>query len=126
MFRSAGAVLQAFQVVRIISSFPAVERLGRDAEVAAGKASIVIMGIIVIKPFEPLPGWLRQHRDARQAPRTRYYTAIDTHSAAIITSSHDTSSVTHLSERDQSIPIVEQHTKSMKFEDNLGYRAKHP
>ena len=26
----------------------------------------------------------------------------------------------------ESIPIVEHHTKSMKFEDNLGYRAKHP
>ena len=88
-------------MIRVISPLPPIESLRRDAEIAAGEASIVTMGIVVIKPFESLPGLLRQHRDARQAPRTRYYAAIDTHSAAIITSSHDTSSVTHLSERDQ-------------------------
>ena len=38
----------------VIAHFPAVESLGRDAKVAVGKLGILIMGIIVIKPFHSL------------------------------------------------------------------------
>ena len=58
MFRPTGVVFQAFQVVRIIASLPPVEGLRADAKVAAGEASIVTTGIIVVKPFKSLPGFL--------------------------------------------------------------------
>ena len=40
----------------VVAPFPAVEGLWRDAEVAAGKSGIVTMGVIIIKPFQSLPG----------------------------------------------------------------------
>jgi len=46
-------------MVGIISPFPAVEGLRRDAEVAAGEAGVLIMGFVVIKPFQSLPGLFR-------------------------------------------------------------------
>jgi len=51
-----GAILKALQMVRVIAAFPAVESLRADPEVATGKPSIVVMGVVVIKPFESLPG----------------------------------------------------------------------
>ena len=42
----------------VIASLPAVKSLGTDIEVAAGETSIVPTGVIVIKPFESLPGFL--------------------------------------------------------------------
>ncbi len=50
-------VLQGFQVMGVISTFPAVESLRRDAEVAASEASIFSMRVIVIKPFKSVPGF---------------------------------------------------------------------
>ena len=84
----------------IVAAPPAIEGLWRDAKIAAGEAGIVPMGVVVIKPFQPLPGLPGQIRDASQASSTRYHTAINAHSAAIVQHSH-TSGVTHLSERDQ-------------------------
>jgi len=70
----------------IISSFPAIEGLREDAEVTASEAGILIMGIVVIKPFgdacETSISWNR---------------AVDIHNATIISSLH-VSCVTHLSE----------------------------
>jgi hypothetical protein len=84
-----GTVLQTLQMVGIIAMLPMVEGLRRDTEVAAGKPGIMTMGVIVIEPFQSLPGLLRQpHRYARQASGTRYYAAIDIHNAAIIPTSH--------------------------------------
>ena len=40
-----------------IAPFPATESSGRDAKVAAGKSGIVIMGFIVVKSSESLPGF---------------------------------------------------------------------
>ena len=88
--------------MRVVAAFPAIEGLGRDAEIPAGKSGVVPMGVIVVKPLEPLPGFLRQrNRDARQAFCTRYDATVYTHNAAIIAPSHLASSVTYLSERDQ-------------------------
>jgi len=42
----------------VIALLPAVEGLGRDVEVSAGETSIVITGIVVIKPFQSLSGLL--------------------------------------------------------------------
>ena len=53
-----GMVLKALQMPGIIVSLPAVEGLRADIEVAAGEASIVTTGIIVVKPFKSLPGFL--------------------------------------------------------------------
>jgi hypothetical protein len=47
-------------VIGVIEALPAVEGLGADAEIPAGEAGIVIMRVIVVKPFEPLPSWFRQ------------------------------------------------------------------
>ncbi len=55
MLGPMGSILQ---VVRIISSFPAIEGLRGDAEIVAGETGIAIMEIVVIKLFEPLPGFL--------------------------------------------------------------------
>jgi hypothetical protein len=41
-----------------IAALPTVEGLRRNVKVAAGEASIVTTGVIVIKPFKPLPGFL--------------------------------------------------------------------
>jgi len=43
---------------RVIASLPAVKGLWADIKVAAGEASMVSMGVIVIKPFKSLPGFL--------------------------------------------------------------------
>ena len=40
----------------VIASLPAIEGLWADVEVAAGKVGIVPTGVVVIKPFESLPG----------------------------------------------------------------------
>ena len=57
MFRPVGVVLQTLYILGIIASLPAVEGLWADIEVAAGKPSIVITGVIVIKPLKSLPGF---------------------------------------------------------------------
>ncbi|GAH51720.1 unnamed protein product, partial [marine sediment metagenome] len=41
----------------VIAPLPAVEGLWADIKVAAGEASIVTTGVIVVKPFESLPGF---------------------------------------------------------------------
>ena len=46
-------------MVRVVSSLPAIEGLRADAKVAAGESSVLTMGVIVVKPFESLPGFLR-------------------------------------------------------------------
>jgi len=58
------------------------------------------MGLIVIEPLEPFPGFLREHRDTGQALISRGLTA-HVHSAAIIPSLHDLC-VTKVSELEQS------------------------
>ncbi len=42
----------------VIAPLPAVESLWADIEGAAGEMSIVPTGIVVVKPFESLPGFL--------------------------------------------------------------------
>ena len=42
----------------VIAPLPAIEGLGTNIKVAAGGASIVTTGAIVVKPFESLPGFL--------------------------------------------------------------------
>lgn len=56
MLGLVGMVLQALYMPRVIASLPTVEGLGRNVKVAAGKTSIVTTGVIVIKPFQSLPG----------------------------------------------------------------------
>jgi hypothetical protein len=43
----------------IVAVLPAVEGLGRNAEISAGETSIVAMPLVVVKPFESLLGLLR-------------------------------------------------------------------
>ena len=43
----------------VIASLPAVKSPRADIEVAAGEASIVTTGVVVVKPFESLPGFFR-------------------------------------------------------------------
>ena len=52
------AVLQTLYMPGVIASLPAIKGLRADVKVAAGKTSIVSMGVIVIKPFKSLPGFL--------------------------------------------------------------------
>ena len=52
-----GAVLKAIQPFGIVASLPAIESLRADAEVAAGKAGITSVCIIIIKPFQSLAGF---------------------------------------------------------------------
>ncbi len=40
----------------VIASLPAVEGLWADVEVVTGKMGLVPTGVVVIKPFESLPG----------------------------------------------------------------------
>ena len=49
-----GTVLKALQMPGVIASLPTVKSLWRDAKVAAGKASIVSMRVVIIKPFKSL------------------------------------------------------------------------
>jgi hypothetical protein len=46
-----GAILQALQMVGIIAPFPPVKGLRTDAEVATGESSVVMVGVVVVKPF---------------------------------------------------------------------------
>jgi hypothetical protein len=57
MLRAMRAVLQAFNVPGLIALLPTIEGLGGDAKISAGKSGIVIMGFIVVKPFESLSGF---------------------------------------------------------------------
>ena len=54
-----GPVLQACYMPGVIAPLPAVEGPRADAIVVTGEAGIVTTGIMVIKPFESLPGFLR-------------------------------------------------------------------
>ena len=51
-----GTVLKASDMLGVIASLQAVEGLWADAEVVTGKTGLVPTGIVVIKPFESLPG----------------------------------------------------------------------
>lgn len=44
---------------RVIALLPLIEGPGRDAKLATNKSGIVIIVIIVGKPFESLPGLFR-------------------------------------------------------------------
>ncbi len=57
MPRLMGTVLQAGYMPGVIAFLPAVKSLEINIEVAAGEASIVTTGVVVIKPFESLPGF---------------------------------------------------------------------
>jgi len=46
-----GAVLQCFQMPGVITPLPTVESLGADAEVPAGKTSIMPVTIVIVKPL---------------------------------------------------------------------------
>ena len=94
---------ETFQVTRIISRFPTVESLWADIKVPTGEMSIVITGIVVIKPFEPLHGLLRQPGNMCRASISSDC-ATNIHNAAIITPFHY-SCVTYLSELDQSVDV---------------------
>ena len=48
---SMGTVLKALQMPGVIAPLPTVEGLWRDAKVTVGKASIVSMRLVVVKPF---------------------------------------------------------------------------
>ena len=54
-----GTVLQACYMPGVIASLPAVEGLRADAIVATGESGIVTTGVVVVKPFESLPGFFR-------------------------------------------------------------------
>ena len=51
-------IFQALCMPGMITPFPAVEGLRRDAEVATGEAGVLIMGFVVIEPFKSLLGFL--------------------------------------------------------------------
>jgi hypothetical protein len=104
-------IFQTLYMPGIIPPFPAVESLRRDAKVATGEARILIMGPVVIEPFESLPGSLRQHPDTCQALISRNF-AVNIHNAAIIASFHDTC-VTHLSELDQGVRKHKGHAEAI-------------
>jgi hypothetical protein len=46
-----GAILQALQMVGIIAPFPPAKGLRTDAKVATGESSVVMVGVVVVKPF---------------------------------------------------------------------------
>ncbi len=56
MFGAMGAVLQALQMAGIKTPLPPIECLRTNPEVTTGEPSIVVMGVIVVKSFQPLPG----------------------------------------------------------------------
>jgi len=51
VLRAMGATFQALQAVRIIAVSPAIEGLWADPKVATGKPRIVVIGVVVVKPF---------------------------------------------------------------------------
>ncbi len=54
-----GTVLQTGYMPGVIASLPPIEGLWGDAKVAAGEASITATRLLVVKPFESLPGFFR-------------------------------------------------------------------
>jgi len=59
MLGLARALLQTLYMPGVIALFPAVKSLGTDIIVAAGETSIVPLAVIVVKPFQSLPGFFR-------------------------------------------------------------------
>jgi hypothetical protein len=51
-----GAILKTLQVMWVIAILPAIEGLGANPEVATSKPSVVVMRVIVVQPFDSLPG----------------------------------------------------------------------
>jgi hypothetical protein len=45
------AVFQSFQMPGIVASLPAIECLRADIKVPAGETGMVIMALVVVKPF---------------------------------------------------------------------------
>lgn len=43
----------------VITPLPAIEGLRGDTEVTASETGILTVGVIIIKPFKPLPGSFR-------------------------------------------------------------------
>ncbi len=69
----------------IIASLPAVEGLRADIKVTASETGIVTTRVIVVKPFESLPGSFRQLRlKPCQARSSRNYPTYYSHSNTII------------------------------------------
>ena len=99
MLRPMRAIFQALYMPGVIAPLPAIEGLWGDVKMTTGEAGTVIRSIVVVKPFESLPGLAGQLGDTGQTPGSRDR-AVDIHSAAIVTPFHN-SCVTHLSERDQ-------------------------
>jgi len=57
MLGTVRTVLQAGYVLGVVASLPAVKGLRADIKMAAGETAVVTMGIVIIKLFEPLPGF---------------------------------------------------------------------
>ena len=58
MLGTVRTVLKALQMPGIIAPLPAVEGLRADAKIAAGESGILTTKVVVVKPFESLPGFL--------------------------------------------------------------------
>ncbi len=99
-----GTILQACYMLGVIAFLPAVKSLRADVEVAAGEASIVTTGIIVVKPLKSLPGFFRQlSLKPHQARGSRNYSTYYSHSPS------EKDSVTNLSERNQNVSTLLHH-----------------
>ena len=59
---TTGVPLQARQVLRIEAPLPTVESLRADVKVTAGETGVMTLRLVVIKPFEPMPGFFREVR----------------------------------------------------------------
>ncbi len=59
MFGTMRTALQCLQIIRVIPFKPSVKRLWGDAEIPAGQASVVTVGTVVIKPLQPITGFMR-------------------------------------------------------------------
>jgi len=57
MLGTVRTLLQAGWIPGIIALLPAIKGLWTDIKVPAGETGIVIMGIVIIKPFQSLPGF---------------------------------------------------------------------
>jgi hypothetical protein len=44
-------VLQPFYMLGVVAPFPAIEGLWTDTKIAASETGIVVVGIVIVKPF---------------------------------------------------------------------------
>jgi len=59
MFGTMRTALQCLKVLGVIPFKPPVESLRGDAKMPAGQASVVTVGTVVIKPLQPITGFMR-------------------------------------------------------------------